>query len=142
MGLSQHSQHSGSTTDLITGLITKAAITRTLLFALLASMILLAPSAFALPVNLEEIRVDDFAVFENQVNRLDVQRNAEHFVDIRFTPTQDMRNAELELFVSGFEYKDLFPIRDSTGIFDADANVSYIKRLSFTLSDEVDEDDY
>lgn len=104
--------------------------------------VILSMSAFALPATFEEVRVDDFVVLENQVNRLAFQRNAEHLVEIRFFPTQDIKNAELEIFVSGFEYKDLDPIRDSTGIFDADANVSYIKRLSFRLTDEVDEDDY
>ncbi|MBI4449392.1 hypothetical protein HY641_05190 [Candidatus Woesearchaeota archaeon] len=115
---------------------------KTTLFAWILALVVMSTTAFALPLNVVSVEVDDFVLTPNDINRMDVQRNAEHLVEIRFTPTQDIRNAELEIFVSGFEFRDIHPIRDSTGIFDADANVTYTKRLSFKLTDEVDEDDY
>lgn len=115
---------------------------KTTLFAWILALVVLSTTALALPITVVDVQVDDFTVLPNQVNRMAFQRNAEHLVEIRFTPTQDIKNAELEIFVNGFEFKDINPIRDSTGVFDADANVTYTKRLSFKLTDEVDEDDY
>ncbi len=115
---------------------------KTPIFAWIFALTLVCASAFALPINVEEVRIDGITVLENQVNLLDLQRNTDHLVEIKFTPTQDVRNAELEIFVSGFEYKNINPISDATGVFDADANVTYVKRLAFKLTDEVQEDSY
>ncbi|MBI4448851.1 hypothetical protein HY641_02380 [Candidatus Woesearchaeota archaeon] len=117
------------------------------LFALMVigvAMSLIATSAFAapIPIRIDEVRVDDFVLQPNELNRLDIQRGQEVPVDIKLTALNDTKNVEVEAFISGFEFGDIEPISDATRIFDADANVSYIKRLRIRVSDDVNEDDY
>ncbi|MEK6874416.1 MAG: hypothetical protein AABX52_01560 [Nanoarchaeota archaeon] len=106
------------------------------LFAI--SLVHAAPIA----IRIDEVRVDDFVLLPNEVNRLDIQRGQEIPVDIKLTALNDTKNVEVEAFISGFEFNDIEPIQDSTRLFDADTNVSYIKRLRLRISDDVDEDDY
>ncbi len=102
----------------------------------------LAGAATALPVVLEEVEVDDTILQQNAVNRLSLERGEEYEVRIRFTPASNIDNAEVRIFVSGYEFSDLDDIEDKTTVFDADANVTYVKKLSIVIPDDVDEDDY
>lgn len=99
-------------------------------------------SAIALPVDLEEVEIDDTVLDEDAVNRLALERGDEYEVRVKFTPYEDMDNAEVRIFVSGYEYSDVDDIDDRTPVFDADANVTYVKKLSIKIPDDADEDDY
>lgn len=99
-------------------------------------------SVSALPVVLEEVEIDDVVLEQDAVNRLALERGDEYEIEVRFTPFADIDDVEVRVFVSGFEFSDVADISDRTPTFDADANVTYVKRLSVRFPDEVDEDDY
>lgn len=96
----------------------------------------------ALPVNLEEVEIDGTILQENAVNRLSLERGEDYQVRIRFTATEDISDAEVRVFVSGYEYSDITDIEDKTQIFDAEANVTYVKKLNINFPDDVDTADY
>lgn len=118
------------------------AIIWTLLVGMLLSIAALPVLAASLPLVVDRFEIDDIELLENQVNRLDVQRNNEYEVEVKFTPTQDIRNLQLKVFASGFEYSDISPIESTSRIFDADANVTYVRRFRLRLTDQLEEDDY
>lgn len=108
----------------------------------LALFLAVIGSAAALPAVLDEVEVDDTTLTQNAVNRLSLERGEEYKVRVRFTPTFDIDNAEVRVFISGYEFSDVEDIEDQTPVFDADGNVTYVKKLSIVIPDEVDEDDY
>lgn len=99
-------------------------------------------SATALPVVLDEVEIDDTTLDENAINRLSLERGKEYEIRVKFTPTFDIDNAEVRVFISGYEFNDIDDIEDKTPVFDADANVTYVKKLHITIPDNVDEDNY
>ena len=109
---------------------------------LLFTLILLTTSVAALPIVIDGVEVNDVEVAQNVANRLDVLRDDEFEVEIRFTPLQNIDDVEIEAAIYGFEYNDFNRIADHVSNADYDANVTYVKRLRLTLPDEVDEDDY
>ncbi len=108
----------------------------------LALFLTVISSAIALPVVLEEVEIDDTILQESAVNRLSLERGEDYEVRVKFTPISDIENAEVRVFVSGYEYSDVDDIEDKTTLFDADANVTYVKKLSIVIPDDADEDDY
>lgn len=117
----------------------KLALTALLAIAILSAF---ASVAFALPLTVDRVEIDDIEIKENQVNRLDLERGNRYEVEVRFTPQQDLDDVEVQVFVSGFEYNDVDRAFDVTPTFDADANVTYVKRLNVRFSDLFEEDDY
>lgn len=117
-------------------------LTWTLCGLLVMAVLSAVTAAAPLPLNLDRFEMDDVELLENQVNRLDVQRNGEYEVEIKFTPTQDIRNLQLEVFASGFEFSDIAPIGETSRTFDADTNITYVRRFRLRLTDQVEEDDY
>ncbi len=99
-------------------------------------------SAAPLPLNVDRVEIDDQELLTTQVNRLDLERGQAYDVEVKFTALADMDNVEIEAFVSGYEYNDLERIVDTTHVFDADAGVTYTKRLEVSFPDDVQEDDY
>lgn len=113
------------------------------LIALIAVfLITLVAAVSALPIDVNEVEIDDFEIVENQTNRFDIVRGQAYDIEIYLTPTQDVDDVEIEAFVSGFEHNDRFRLADHLGPFDFDENVTYRKKLSVRFSDFTDEDDY
>lgn len=108
----------------------------------LAIVLSLVGIAYALPVTIEDVEVDDVSLSPNAENRLDLERGQEYEVRVKLTPSVDIDNAEVRVFISGFEYNDVEEISDRSTVFDADANVTYVKKLSIRVPDDVEEDDY
>jgi uncharacterized membrane protein len=108
----------------------------------LALFLAVIGSTAALPVVLEEVKVDDTLLAENAINTLSLERGQEYEVRVRFTPTFDIKNAEVRVFISGYEFSDVQDIEDRTSVFDASSNVTYVKKLHITIPDEVDKDSY
>jgi len=108
------------------------------LFAVLA----FSSVAVALPLVIEEVQIDDITVTEGAVNRLDLERGNEFEVEIRFTPTADIDDMEIEASIKGFEFNDFEAITDVTHTADYDAGVTYVRRLHLTISEFAEEDDY
>ena len=69
----------------------------------LALFLAVIGSVSALPINLEEVEVDDTILSENAENRLSLERGEEYEVRVRFTPQEDLDDVEIRIFVSGFE---------------------------------------
>ncbi len=109
---------------------------------LLLFITLFATITYALPLTVEHVKLDSQELSTNAVNRLDVERGKEVEVEIRFSSSQPVRNVEVEAFIAGYEFNDVERISDTTPPFDMDPNVSYVKKLSLTIPDEVDEDNY
>ena len=63
---------------------------------LLLSVLALSSVASALPLVIEEVQVDDIVVTETNVNRLALERGKEFEVEVRFTPTEDIDDMEIE----------------------------------------------
>jgi hypothetical protein len=106
------------------------------------AVLLVAGAANAINVVINEVQVDDTTVSVGATNRLDVERDAEVEIEVRLTASQNVKDMEVQAFFSGYEYNDDTPLSDATPLFDADANVTYVKKLHIRLPDDVEEDDY
>ena len=117
-------------------------IWKSLLFVLGIFMLSAVVSAQNLPLTINEVQVNDVEVVQGSTNRLDVLRDGTFEVEVQLTPTADINDLELQASLFGHEYNDFEPITATAPIFDADANVTYVKRLVLRLSDKVEEDNY
>ncbi len=109
---------------------------------MLVLAIALATTAFALPVNVESVQVDDVELQASASNRFDVLRGDKIEVEVVFTPSEDINDMQIEAFFSGDEHSDVMPASDVTSTFDADANVTYRKTLSVPIHTFFEEDSY
>ncbi|MBW3019437.1 hypothetical protein KY329_04615 [Candidatus Woesearchaeota archaeon] len=108
-----------------------------LAFLLVLSTVVIA--ARAVPTTIDHVEFDDIELKLDSVNRVSIERGNEYEVEVRLTPTEDLDNVEVEASIKGYEYSS---ISDTTPVFDADANVTYIKRLHLEIPDDMDEDAY
>ena len=116
----------------------------TLLVLALALVLPAAVAAQSVPVTIDKVEIDDVDVAPGGTVRLDVERGDELSVRVRVTVTQDISNLEIRGFISGFEFNDIADedLHDVTQVFDARANVSYVRKLNFALPREVQVDNY
>lgn len=110
-----------------------------LMFILAIAMV---TTALALPITVDKVEVDDVELQVNAVNRFDVLRGDKLEVEVIFTPQQNIDDMQIDAFFSGDEHNDVAPSYDATPTFDADANVTYRKKLTIDLHDFFEEDDY
>src|SRR3989344_6709663 len=112
--------------------------------AIIAAMLFLSVIgiANALPVTLQQVEIDGTTIVQNAFNQLSIERGQTYELRVRFTPFDRVRNAEVRAFISGYEFSDIDSIDDRTPVFDADANVTYVKRLTVRIPDELDQDSY
>lgn len=110
-----------------------------LMFILMA--VIVAGSCLALPATLEEVKFDDTSLGAG-TNRLDVERGEEYEIEVLFTPDVDLDDVEVEAYISGYEYSEDERIADHVGPFDADADVTYRKKLNLRIPDDAEEDSY
>jgi len=96
----------------------------------------------AMPVSVDTVQVDGVGLVLNDVNRLDLQRGDQIRVTVRLTADAPVSNMEITAFISGYEYDTYEPISDTTDLFDLDAQSSVVKRLTLTIPDRVEKDDY
>ena len=73
---------------------------------------------------------------------LSLERGNDLEIAVYITANKDMKNVDLKAFITGYEYGDKDEISDSTGTFDMQENVNYIKKLKLRLTDLVEEDQY
>ncbi len=110
--------------------------------AILVMVIALATTALALPMTVDKVEVDDVQLSPNAVNRFDVLRGDEIEVEVIFTAQQNIDDMQIDAFFSGDEHNDVMPSYDVTPTFDADANVTYRKKLNLDIHQFFEEDDY
>jgi hypothetical protein len=109
---------------------------------MLTLAVLLAGSVAALPLSVDQVKVDDVVLSANANNRFDVLRDNTIDVVVVFTPSEDISNMQVEGFFSGDEHSDVLPAYDAIPTFDADANVTYRKTLKIDLNQFFQEDSY
>ncbi|MBW2970403.1 hypothetical protein KY309_03540 [Candidatus Woesearchaeota archaeon] len=112
------------------------------IITILAIFLAVISAVSALPAVLEEVQVDDTILQETTINRLSLERGEDYEVRVRFTALEDINDAEVRVFISGYEYSDIDDIEDKTTVFDAEENVTYVKKLNILIPDDVDKDDY
>jgi hypothetical protein len=105
-------------------------------------IIALAASAYAMPVEIERVKLDGTTLSESGTNRLDIEKNQDYEVMVKLTALEDIKNAEVKVFVSGFEYSSTEPAQEDFGPFNLDANHSKTIKFDIDFSDEFEEDDY
>lgn len=117
----------------------KAKILSVLSILLIA---LLSATSMAIPVGIEQIKIDGTNVQDNGQVRLDVQRGQEIEIELTLVPTENVEDIEIRAFISGYEYNGVEEIADSIGPISMDKDVKYKKTLKVTLPEDVEESDY
>ena len=113
------------------------------LFGLLAIMLVaMAGAAFALPLTIDEVKVDGTSLDEDQNNRLSIDRDESFKVKVTLTATADRDNIVGQVFITGYEHEADEPIWDMVGPFDIEADTVYTKTFTLSLPEDVDEDSY
>ena len=96
----------------------------------------------ALPASITSVEINDDEVFPDDTIRLDVERADEVEIEVLLMASQDIDDVQVKATLFGYEYSDFDKVSDSTHNFDMEANVSYKKKLSITLPNDIEEDDY
>ncbi len=96
----------------------------------------------AQPVTIESVEINGDLVTPTDTNRLDLERGQTLDVKVRLNAIANGTDVEVHGFVSGFEFNRDQPISDVTSLFDVEAGVTYVKRLSLKLPDLAEEDNY
>ncbi len=109
---------------------------------MLVMAVVLAATVLALPLTVDKVEVDDYELQPEAVNMFDVLRGDKIEVEVSFTPSEDISDMQIDAFFSGDEHNDVAPAYDVIGTFDADAGVTYRKKLSIDIHEFFEEDDY
>jgi len=117
----------------------KAKILSVLSILLIA---LLSATSIAMPVGIDQIKIDGTDVEDNGQVRLDVQRGQEIEIELTLVPSEDVEDIEIRAFISGYEYNGVEEIADSIGPISMDKDVKYKKTLKVILPEDVEESDY
>lgn len=104
-------------------------------------LILCAGLVSALPLAVNEVQIDDITLTSG-TNRVSLDRNANYPVEIQFTPQQNIKNLEIEAFISGYEYNYDDKISDVAPADDYEANVTYKRTLNIKIPKDIEEDSY
>lgn len=110
------------------------------LFGIVAFMLIavFAGAVSALPT-IDRVDIDDTTVFENQINRLDIEVGNSIDVEVWLNSDAEYRNVQVEAEITGYEHDDL---SDKTELFDTEADATYKKNLRISLPEDVDKDSY
>lgn len=119
----------------------KTKISAILCFCLI-TILALAATASALPITINEVKLDGVELTQDQITRLDIEKNQKYAVDLLIEAQEDLDDMEIKVFVSGFEYTLTERAEDHQGPFSMEA--SEIRKFSFEIefSDEFDTDKY
>lgn len=119
---------------------------KTLKTILLAILLIAAMTGIAsaadIPATIDRVKVDGVDLLADQTNRLDLERGQEVSIEVLVTAYENIDDAEVEVFISGFEYNQWERASDISGIKDLDAGVTYKFKFKLPISDEFEEDDY
>lgn len=116
------------------------------LISALLMVLLLATTASAqahwVGVTVTEAQIDDIVIEPLDWNRLSLERDNEFELELHLESLRDADDVEIAAEITGYEYNDIDPIESRIGPFDFDENVTYIKRMTLSLPDDLEEDDY
>jgi hypothetical protein len=112
-----------------------------LIFLILITAIFSSIS-LAMPAVLDYTKIDGTTIYSENTNRLNIERGNIYTVEVAFTPTEDLKDVEIEAFISGYEYNSKERISDMTGPFSAKAGVTYVKKLKIEIPKDAEQDYY
>jgi uncharacterized membrane protein len=111
------------------------------LFAVALFAIALAGAAFALPITIDEVKVDGTELQPDATNRLSIDRGEEFDIRITLSGTALHEDIVAQALIAGYEHDDS-GLSDIVGPFKVEANTTYTKKLTLTLPEDIDEDSY
>ena len=108
----------------------------------LITLLAMTAAVSAVPVTIQEVELDDVLLRQDQVTRLDIEKNQEYEVDVLLEADEDVDDMEIKVFVSGFEYSLTERAEDHKGPVSMEAGE--VRQFTFDIdfSDEFDQDDY
>jgi hypothetical protein len=111
--------------------------------ALALAFLAAASAAAALPAYIDSAKVNDQELVPNDWTRLDMQRTDKLELELQLSALEQVSDVQVQAFISGYEYNtgDSRIEADSAN-FDMEPNVTYVKRLSFTIPGDIAQDDY
>lgn len=119
----------------------KALTTILLSVLLVLSAVLVA--ADSVPLNVVKAEIDDTKIEPFGVNnKLNIERDQDFELKLELFAVNDVKDIEIRAFISGYEFNDIKSISDRIGPFDFYENVTYVKKMTLSLPDDVDTDDY
>lgn len=115
----------------------------TILFSVLLVLSAVLVAADSVPVNVVKATIDDTRIEPFGVNnKLNIERDQDFELKLELFAVNDAKDIEVRAFVSGYEFNDIKSISDRIGPFDFSENVTYVKKMTLSLPDDVDTDDY
>ena len=112
-----------------------------LLTIFLISLIAICGMASALPVTIEEVKVDGDVVEATSTNYIyDFEKNQDLAVKLRVTANADIDDVQIEATIRGYDHNDL--MEDITDVFDMKNGTTYTKNLEIPLRLRMDQDKY
>lgn len=95
-----------------------------------------------LNVEITEVEVNGVELNEDAPTRLSILRGEDLDLRIRLLALNSSDNVQIRAFIDGYEYSDYQDISDYTPVFEVEAGVEYIKKLTLRLPEDVDKDSY
>ena len=108
----------------------------------LLAIFALAATASALPVTLEQVKLDDVVLEQNQVTRLNIEKNKKYDVSVLVEAQEDIKDMEISVFVAGFEYSLTERAEDRFGPVNMKQDESRKFNFKIEFSDHYEQDDY
>jgi len=112
----------------------------TLIF--LIGIVVLSAVASALPVAIDDVKVNGDSVSPSDSNKISVERGEELEVKVILTSSEAVDNVQIRAEISGYEYDYVDSVSDITKTFDMDANATHKKYLYIDLPENVEVDSY
>jgi len=105
------------------------------LFVFLLTLVLVSSVASALPIVIDKFELDDVELSPDSATLLDLERDMEYPVRIKFTTTEDLEDVEFTLFISGYDYEKIV---DSSRPDDYSADTMYTERMTLSLPSDLE----
>jgi len=88
-------------------------------------------------IQIESVKLDGDTLNNVGINTImDVERGNEFEVKINMVSDVDVTGAQAEAYLRGYDHEDL--VQDITDVFDMNANVTYVKKLTLKFPDRLD----
>lgn len=114
--------------------------TAKILIALMLTIVL-AATAHALPLTIEDVQINDVKLSQDTENALSLERGKDYKVKFKIsTEEEQLTNIKVEAFISGYDEEE--KISDSTELFDIEAGTTYVKTLKITIPESLELDTY
>ena len=91
-------------------------------------------------ITINEVELDDDSLGDGTNIIRDVERGDEFEVKVHAISNEDIDNVQVEAYVRGYDHDDR--VEDITDVFDMKANVTYVKKLTLSLPQRMDQDRY